>query len=156
MQTVRREDTSVTMFIRSFCEEVFDLIVDTSRHGEYVKGYEDKLKGPKVLSRGGEFIWRIKLYNTVFRVYSFVSGLEYPRRYEERIHVPGLFRAAYAHILEEGEGGAQFTCTWRFEPVSWSASGLLAERLMNGPDTIRQIALDSIAGMRRLLEGGDG
>jgi hypothetical protein len=146
-------DAGVNVFIRASREDVFKLIMDTSRHGEYVKGYVDQMSGPRILSQGTEHIWRINLYGTIFRVYSCVSLLEYPRMYQERIHIPGLFRMKLTHILDEAEQGVTFTCRWEFEPVSWSATGILAERLMNGRNTIREMALENIEGMRRLLEG---
>lgn len=146
------DGTCATIFIRSTCEEVFDLIIDTSRHPEYVKGYVDQMSGPRILKKGTEFIWRVDLYGTVFRVYSFVSTLEYPRLYQERMHVPGLFRVTLTDVLEKTEGGVRFTSTWRYAPVSWSASGLLAQRLMNGQSTFREGALETIDGMKRLLE----
>lgn len=149
-------DTGTQAFIRAPIEEVFGLIIDTSRHREYVQGYVDQVSGPRILYKGSEFIWRINLYGTVFRVYSYVSALHPSNMYQERMHIPGLFRATFTDFLEEVPGGVIFTCTWKFVPISWSASGLLAQRLMNGRNAFREGAMETITGMRRLLERAYG
>jgi hypothetical protein len=154
--TLDSTDTGTRVFIRSSCEDVFGLIIDTSRHGEYVQGYVDQVSGPRTLSKGSEYIWRIILYGAEFRVYSYVSAMHPPNMYQESMHIPGLFRAIFTDMLEEVPGGMIFTCTWRFMPISWSASGLLAQKLMNGGSIFRDSAMETIAGMKRVLEGGTG
>ena len=145
-------DAGVNVFISASREKVFELIMDTSRYGEYVKGYVDQMSGPRILRQGTEHIWRIDLYGTIYRVYSFVSILEYPSMYQERMHVPGLFRTTMTYCIHEVEQGVDFLCRWEYEPVSWSATGILAKRLMDGRNILRRIALENIAGMKRLLE----
>lgn len=147
---------SARVFIAASRDEVFDLIIDTSRHREFVWGYVDQVSGPKILSQGAEYIWRISIHGTVFRAYSYVSGLERPRLYQERMHIPGLFRLALSETIEEAGGGVNLTVAWRYTPVAWSATGDLAQKLIDGPDTAREGALGTVEGIKRVLETGRG
>lgn len=145
-------ESSITEFIRASSEEVFDLIVDTSRHREFVWGYVDQLSGPRMMKPGVETIWRIKLFGNTHRVYSCVTGFERPRWCQERIHIPGLFRVTLDQAIEEAEGGVNLTIRWRYTPVSWSATGDAAQRLINGPATVREAAQGTLECLKSVLE----
>lgn len=146
------ENNSSRVFIRASREKVFDLIIDTSRHKEFVWSYVDKLSGPRILGPGVESIWRIKLFGNTHRVYSYVSGFERPRWCQERIHIPGLFRVTLDQAIEEAEDGVILMATWKYAPVSWSATGDTAERLIKGPNTVREAAQGTMEGIKRVLE----
>ncbi len=144
--------TSTTVYIRASREEVFDLLGDTSRHREFVWGYVDQLSGPRMMEPGIESIWRIKLFGNTHRVYSCVTGFERPRWCQERIHIPGLFRVTLDQVIEEAEGGVNLTIRWCYAPVSWSATGDTAQRLINGPATVREAVQGTLECLKSVLE----
>ncbi|HOM27856.1 MAG TPA: hypothetical protein PLS81_00165 [Deltaproteobacteria bacterium] len=133
-------------------EWVFDLLVDTTRFAEFVWGYRGKESGPATLVEGCEFTWSMGLFENTFRVYTVVKKIERPRLYRVNLHVPGLFRVDAEVGVTREASGSLVTVRWRYEPVSFSATGLRARRLVEGGRTVREAVRWSLASVKRILE----
>jgi hypothetical protein len=132
-------------------DKVFDLLIDTRRHGEFVYGYVDQYEGPEILSAGVWFHWRIKLYGRVWRAHSQVSQFHRPSRYQEKIGIPGFTRATLTKILAEEDGKTRLTWLWEYTPA-FGPLGLLIDGVAGGKKTASRGIEHSMREIKRIME----
>ena len=134
-------------------QSVFNLMIDTRRHPDFVFGYVRQDEGPEILSPGVVFHWRIRLYGTTFRAHSRVSQFDSPRRYQEQIHIPGLMRATLTKSVCEVEGRTRLDWVWEYTPA-FGLVGRLIDKVIGGERTTQRGIEESVMGIKRILESG--
>src|SRR4051812_12458730 len=74
-------------------EEVFGLLTDTKRFGDWVFGFAGLDDGPDRLSDGATFRWRMKGHGLTLKPRGEIVEFDAPGGYEEEIRIPGMVRA---------------------------------------------------------------
>lgn len=101
-------------------EDVFALMADTTRFGEWVFGFAGLDDGPDKLADGATFRWRMKGHGMTLKPRSEVTEFAAPDGYEEEIRIPGLVRATLSK---------QVIAQKRRTQLSWA----LDYRVIGGP-----------------------
>ena len=109
-----------SVVIEAPVEQVFDLMTDTTRFGEWVFGFAGLDEGPETLAAGSQFRWKMKGHGLTLKPRSTVTDFAAPSGYEEEIRIPGILHARLSKkVLAEK----------RRTRLSWS----LEYRLIGGP-----------------------
>jgi uncharacterized protein YndB with AHSA1/START domain len=109
-----------SVVIDASVEEVFGLMTDTKRFGEWVFGFAGLDDGPDRLSDGATFRWRMKGHGLTLKPRCEVIEFDAPAGYEEEIRIPGMVRATLSKRVVAQKRRTQ---------LSW----LLDYRVIGGP-----------------------
>ncbi len=114
-------------------EQVFGLMTDTTRFGEWVFGFAGLDEGPSTLSEGTTFRWRMKGHGLTLKPRSTVAALDAPTGYDEEIRIPGILRGQLSkRIVAERR---RTRLVWSFEyrlvggPLGAAADWAIARRV---------------------------
>lgn len=129
-------------------EQVYDLLLDTTRFGEWVAGYGGLIEGPEQATTGATYRWRFRRWQLRIRPRSTVSEIETSRRVEERL--AGVVRGTLIKTLIPQKRRTQLR--WEFDyrlpagPLGTVADWLVARRVA------RWAVEESLRGAKRVLE----
>jgi uncharacterized membrane protein len=131
-------------------EEVFGLLTDTKRFGDWVFGFAGLEDGPERLSDGATFRWRMKGHGLTLKPRSEIVEFDAPGGYEEEIRIPGMVRATLSTRVIPQKRRTQLSCSVDYRviggplgvAVDWLVAHRVAERAV-------QRSLD---GAKRVLE----
>lgn len=140
-----------TVLIDADRNRVFDLLIDTRRHKEFVYAYIDQYDGPEILSYGTHFHWRIRLYGRIWKAHSLVSAFERPEQYQEMINIPGFAKAILTKKLEDVSGKTRLTWIWEYTPV-FGLPGAIIDKLIRGEKTSLQGLDYSLSKIKMIIE----
>ena len=132
-------------------EEVWDLVMDPDRLGEWVTIHESVFDVPDGdLEQGSRFGQRMKLKGVPLKVKWLIADLEAPRlaRWEGEAAAGAKARISYS--LREGDGHTVFDYENEFE-MPGGKVGKLAGRAFNAASGNRE-AKKSLARLKELLE----
>jgi hypothetical protein len=130
---------------------IFEAMIDTRRHREFVHNYVEQYDGPEILSLGVRFHWRMRLYGLTRRVHSLVSAFDLPRQYQEKIRINGFMDAVLTKTLEEVNGGTRLTWTWDYAPA-FGAPGAIVDRIIGGRRTALRGLEESLKKLKEVME----
>ncbi len=139
-----------SVVINAPAEEVFDLMTDTTRYGEWVFGFAGLDTGPAKLSDGDRFRWRMKGHGLTLRPRSTVAALEPPHGYQEEIRLPGILRATLIKQVVPQKRRTQLSWTLNYRMVG-GPLGVVADWLMAHRVATRAVEY-SLRGAKRVLE----
>lgn len=131
-------------------QEVFDLLMDLDRLGEWVDAHRaivDEPAGP--LCEGSSFTQRLRLAGISFKVGWKVTRLERPRIVEWRGEGPGGSLARVCYSLAGADAGTRFEYVNEFR-LPGGRLAQVAGRAV-GEDRARREAKGSLQRLRRLL-----
>lgn len=128
--------------------EVFDLLADTGRFGEWVAGFAGLDEGPARLAQGATFRWRLRVLKIPIRVRDTVIAFDPPRQYEEEIRA--IVRATLTKTVVPQKRRTQLSWTLDYRvpggplgrPLDWLLVRRLADRAVE----------QSLHGAKRVLE----
>lgn len=130
--------------------EVFGLLTDTQRFGDWVFGFAGLLEGPDRLAEGSAFRWKMKGHGLTLKPRSRVVSLAEPERYEEEIRIPGLLRATLTSTVTQQKRRTQLSWVLDYRvaggPLGVAADWLLAHRVAE------RAVHRSMEGAKRVLE----
>jgi carbon monoxide dehydrogenase subunit G len=132
-------------------QEVFDLLMDVDRLGEWVTAHRaivDQPEGP--LSEGSSFTQKLRLAGLSFKVGWQVTRLERPRLVEWRGKGPGGSDARVCYALSGNGGGTRFDYVNEFRLPGGRLAQLAGRAI--GKDRARREARGSLERLKRLLE----
>lgn len=139
-----------SVVIAAPAEEVFDLITDTGRYGEWVFGFAGLDAGPAKLREGDTFRWRMQGHGLTLKPRSKVLLCEPPQRYQEEIHIPGLVRATLTKTVVRQKRRTQLNWTLNYRvlggPLGVVGDWLVAHRVAG------RAVEHSLQGAKRVLE----
>ena len=139
-----------SVVINAPVEEVFDLLTDTTRYGDWVFGFAGLDEGPARLAEGDRFRWRMKGHGLTLKPRSTVTALEAPHRYQEEIRIPGLLRATLTKRVVSQKRRTQLSWTLNYR-VAGGPLGVAADWLMAHRVATRAVEY-SLRGAKRVLE----
>lgn len=139
-----------SVIVNAPAEEVFDLMIDTGRYGEWVFGFAGLDDVPAVLRQGDTFRWQMKGHGLTLRPRNKVTALEAPYRFEEEIRVPGLVRATLSKTVTRQKRRTQLSWTLSYQ-VTGGPLGVVADWLM-AHRVARRAMEHSLNGAKRVLE----
>ena len=111
-------------------EDVYRLLMDPSRLGEWVTIHERFDGAPDELSEGSEMTQRLKVAGQRFTVHWKVTEEERPARVEWEGRGPARTRARVVYDLEERDGGTRF-CYLNEYQLPGGAAGRIAGRAVS-------------------------
>lgn len=129
-------------------DQVYELLLDTSRYGEWVAGYGGLIDGPDRVDAGVVYTWRFRRWRLRLRPRCTVTGLEPARRIEEQ--VAGLVRGHLVKTLVPQKRRTELH--WEFDyrlpagPLGSAVDFLIARRVA------RWAMEESLRGAKRVLE----
>lgn len=109
-----------TVMIDAPVEEVFALMTDTERFGDWVFGFTELTEGPRTLAANSSFSWKMKGHGLTLKPHSRIVNFDAPQSYEEEIRIPGILRATLTKTVIQQKRRTQ---------LSWS----LDYRIIGGP-----------------------
>lgn len=139
-----------SVVINAPAEEVFALMADTRRYGEWVFGFAGLDEGPPTLTQGDAFRWRMKGHGLTLRPRSTVVAWEAPHRYREEIRIPGLVRATLTKTVVPQKRRTQLSWTLNYR-VTGGPFGVALDWLMAHRVAGRAVE-HSLQGAKRVLE----
>ena len=137
-----------SVVINAPTEEVFKLLTDTRRYGEWVSGFAGLDEGPDALASGDTFRWRLRVRRLTFKFRSTVTELDAPRRYQEEIR--GVVRATLTKTVVSQKRRTQLNWTLNYRvpggPLGVALDWLIARRIAD------RLVERSLQGAKRALE----
>lgn len=136
-------------------EEVFDLLIDVDRLGEWVTAHRAIVdEPPRPLTVGSRFSQKLRLGGVSFKVGWEVTRMERPRVVEWRGSGPGGSDARVCYSLTANGAGTRFDYLNEFR----LPGGKLAQAAGRavGEGKARREARDSLQRLRALLDGSVG
>jgi carbon monoxide dehydrogenase subunit G len=112
-------------------EEVYRLLMDPNRLGEWVTIHEGFEGSPDELSQGTEMTQHLKVAGRRFSVRWKVTGDDRPSRVTWEGQGPARTNARVIYDLEESDGGTRFTYVNEYE-LPGGAAGRIAGRAVSG------------------------
>lgn len=138
-----------SVVINAPAEEVFNLLVDTTRYEQWVFGFAGLDEGPAKLAQGDTFRWRMKGHGLTLKQRSTVTDLEPPRRYQEELR--GVVRATLTKTVVPQKRRTQLSWTFNYRvpggPLGVALDWLLVQRVA------RRMVEYSLRDAKRVLEG---
>jgi len=130
-------------------EEVYCLLMDPARLGEWVTIHERFEDAPDELSEGAEMTQRLKVAGQRFTVHWKVTEDERPSRVRWEGRGPARTAARVVYALEERDGGTRFSYLNEYE-LPGGAAGRIAGRAVSAAAG-REVER-SLERLKRLLE----
>ena len=131
-------------------EEVFDLLLDVDRLGDWVAAHRAIVEDPEgPLAEGSTFIQKLRLAGVSFKVGWEVTRLERPRLVEWRGNGPGGSDARVCYSLAANGGGTRFDYVNEFR-LPGGRLAQVAGRAV-GEGRARHEARESLERLQRLL-----
>jgi uncharacterized membrane protein len=139
-----------TVVINAPAEDVFALMADTGRYGEWVYHFAGLDEGPEILAEGDTFRWRVRLARLTLRPRSTVAQFDPPGLYIEEIRVGRLVRATLTKTVVRQKRRSQLGWTLNYRviggPLGVAADWLIGHRLAE------RAVRESLQGAKRVLE----
>jgi carbon monoxide dehydrogenase subunit G len=136
-------------------EEVFDLLLDVNRLGEWVTAHRAIVDGPGgALAVGSTFTQKLRLAGVSFKVDWEVTRLERPRIVEWQGSGPGGSDARVCYSLAANEAGARFDYVNEFRLPGGKLAQVAGRAV--GEGRARREARDSLERLRNLLAEDGG
>jgi uncharacterized protein YndB with AHSA1/START domain len=137
-----------SVVINAAPEEVFALLADTGRFGEWVAGFVRLDEGPATLTEDATFRWRMRVLKIPVRVRDTVTEFEPPRQYTEEIRA--IIRATLTKTVVPQKRRTQLSWTLDYRlpggPLGRPLDWLLVHRLAG------RAVEQSLQGAKRVLE----
>jgi carbon monoxide dehydrogenase subunit G len=131
-------------------EDVYRLLMDPGRLGDWVTIHEGFEDAPDELAEGAEMTQRLKVAGRRFSVRWKVTGDDRPSRVTWEGTGPARTHARVVYDLDERDGGTRFSYLNEYE-LPGGAAGRLAGRAVAGAAG-REVER-SLERLKRLLEG---
>jgi hypothetical protein len=139
-----------SVVINASAEDVFALMTDTGRYGEWVYHFAGLDEGPETLAEGDTFRWRVRLARLTLKPRSTVEQLDPPGLYIEEIRVGRLVRATLTKTVVRQKRRSQLGWTLNYRviggPLGVAADWLIGHRLAD------RAVRESLQGAKRVLE----
>ncbi len=139
-----------SVVIEAPVEEVFALMTDTSRFGEWAFGFAGLEEGPTQLTQDAKFRWKMKGHGMTLKPRSTVVTFDDPTGYEEEIRIPGIMRGRLSKkiVAEKRRTRLSWSLEYRLigGPLGAAADWALARRVAE------RAVQRSLAGAKRVLE----
>lgn len=139
-----------SVVINAAPEEVFGLMTDTRRYGDWVFGFAGLDEGPDRLAEGDRFRWRMKGHGLTLKPRSEVVELAAPRRYQEEIHFGRFLRATLTKTVTPQKRRTQLSWTLNYRVIG-GPFGVALDWLMAHRVAVRAVEY-SLKGAKRVLE----
>ena len=114
-------------------DEVFALITDTQRFGDWVFGFAGLEEGPNTLGEDATFRWKMKGHGMTLKPRSQITSFNPPDGYTEEIRIPGLLRATLTKTLTQQKRRTQMAWVLDYRvvggPFGVAADWLVAHRV---------------------------
>lgn len=137
-----------SVVIHATPDQVYELLIDTSRYGDWVAGYGGLVDGPERVTAGSVYSWRFRRWRLRLRPRCTVTEIETARRIEER--VAGLVRGTLVKTLVPQKRRTELH--WELDyrlpagPLGKAVDILIARRVA------RWAVEESLRGAKRVLE----
>ena len=139
-----------TVMIDAPAAEVFALMTDTRRFGEWVFGFAGLDSGPDTLGADASFRWQMKGHGLTLRPRCRIIGFDAPDGYEEEIRIPGVLRATLTKAVIQQKRRTQLSWVLDYRivggPFGVAVDWLLAHRVAE------RAVQRSLEGAKRVLE----
>lgn len=139
-----------SVVINAPAEDVFALMTDTGRYGEWVHHFAGLDEGPETLAEGDTFRWRVRLARLTLKPRSTVEQLDPPGLYIEEIRVGRLVHATLTKTVMRQKRRSQLSWTLNYRviggPLGVAADWLIGHRLAD------RAVRESLQGAKRVLE----
>jgi uncharacterized membrane protein len=129
-------------------EEVFALMTDTERFGDWVFGFTELTEGPSKLTADASFSWKMKGHGLTLKPRSHIVSFDAPQSYEEEIRIPGILRGTLTKTVIQQKRRAQLSWVLDYRIVGgplgvagdWLVAHRVAERaVQRSLDKARQV-----------------
>ena len=131
-------------------DDVFALLTDTTRFGEWVFGFAGLIEGPETIGADTTFRWRMKGHGLTLKPRDAIVAFDAPHSYTEEVRVPGLVRGTLTKTVVPQKRRTQLV--WRLEyRVIGGPVGLVADKVLAGR-VVRRAVEHCLAGAKRVLE----
>jgi uncharacterized membrane protein len=114
-------------------DEVFGLITDTRRFGDWVFGFVGLEEGPDRLQEGSTFRWKMKGHGLTLKPRSQITSFDAPGSYKEEIRIPGILRATLTKRVTQQKRRTQMSWVLDYRvvggPLGVAADWLVAHRV---------------------------
>ena len=132
-------------------EQVFGLMTDTTRFGEWVFGFAGLDEGPQTLAADSRFRWKMKGHGLTLKPRSTVTAFDAPGGYEEEIRIPGILRARLSKkvVAEKRRTRLSWSLEYRLiggplgVAVDWAVARRVAERAVQRSMTNAKTVLEA-------------
>ena len=126
-----------SVVINAPAEEVFRLMTEASRYGEWVPGWAGLDEGPATVSEGDTLRWRLYGHRLTFRFRSTIAEVDPPRRLREEIR-SRIVRGTVTKTVVQQKRRAQLSWTFNYRVpggpfgvvVDWVIAHRVASRLV--------------------------
>jgi uncharacterized protein YndB with AHSA1/START domain len=129
-------------------EEVFKLMTDTKRFGDWVFGFTELTEGPSTLAANASFRWKMKGHGLTLKPRSTIVNFDAPQGYEEEIRIPGILRGTLTKTITQQKRRTQLSWVLDYRVVGgplgvaadWLVANRVAERaVQRSLDKARQV-----------------
>jgi uncharacterized protein YndB with AHSA1/START domain len=122
-----------SVMIDSPVEEVFRLMTDTTRFGDWVFGFSELTEGPSTIDANTSFRWKMKGHGLTLKPRSKIVSFDAPQRYEEEIRIPGILRGTLTKTVTQQKRRTQLSWVLDYRvvggPLGVAADWLVAHRV---------------------------
>lgn len=137
-----------SVVIQATPEEVFALLTDTGRFGEWVAGYGGLVSGPERAGLDDSYSWRFRIWKLAFKERSTIVELDPPRELTEELR--GLVRGTLTKTVVPQKRRTQLRWDFHYRlpggPLGGALDWLLARRVA------RRAIEASLQGAKQVLE----
>ena len=138
-----------SVVINAPAEEVFALLTDTGRYGEWVPGWAGLDEGPATVGEGDSLRWRLYGHRLTFTFRSTITEVEAPRRLREEIR-SRLVRATLTKTVVPQKRRTQLSWTFNYR-VPGGPFGVVADWMM-GHRVAERLIERSLRNAKQVLE----
>lgn len=139
-----------SVVIEAPADEVFGLMTDTRRFGDWIFGFVGLDDGPEKLSDGATFRWRMKGHGLTLKPRCEIVEFDAPSGYEEEIRIAGVVRGTLSARVVPQKRRTLLSCAFDYRVVGgplgvaidWLVAHRVAERAVQR----------SLEGAKRVLE----
>lgn len=139
-----------SVVINAPAEDVFALMADTGRYGEWVYNFAGLDEEPKTLAKDETFHWRVHYSRLTVKPRSKVVQFDAPDRYEEEIRIGKLIRGTLTKTVVRQKRRSQLNWTLNYQ-VLGGPFGVVLDWLL-GQRFAERAVERSLQEAKRLLE----